>query len=270
MCRNPHAFVNRHTTFYTSTITDRAAFAFMRFEGWNVFRINTGMHQNIGLDINGNLTVHANLSKHRIKEFLKTLNPEELIEGGRRILNSRIQVYGYKGIDFLTEEQKNKLMEKFIQKNWDSVLCNLGNGTINVNDAIAELFSKSELIGEEINTDYMKAYVDGTDRVHVSIAPPKIHKVHLKIETVNRVGMIRDISDVIAQNGVNILKITTMILDEGSRSELAFSLEIRNINQYENLVYAIHEVPGVLKVNRVQSDESAQINSDDFHKELSQ
>ncbi len=215
-------------------------------------------------------SVHANLSKHRIKEFLKTLSTEKSIESGWRILDSRIKVYGYKGVNFLSEEQKNKLIEKFLQKNWDLLLCNLGNGNINVNDAIAELFSKSELIGEEINTDYMKAYVEGSDRVHVSIAPPKIHKVHLKIETINRVGMLRDISDVIAGNGVNILKISTMILNEGSSSELEFFLEIRNINQYENLVYAIHEVPGVLKVNRVQSDESAQINSNDFHKELSQ
>ena len=102
---------------------------------------------------------------------------------------------------------------------------NLGCGNINVNDSIAELFSKLELIGEEMNTDYMKAYVEGSDRVHVSIAPPKIHKVHLKIETINRVGMLRDISDVIAENGVNIIKISTDLSTDGSSSELEFFLK---------------------------------------------
>ncbi len=215
-------------------------------------------------------SVHTNLSKHRIKEYLKTLSEEELIEEGKRILDSRIKVYGYKGIDFLTEEQKTKLLQKFLQKNWNSVLYNLGIGNINVNDAIAELFSKSELMGEEMNTDYLNAYAKGSDRIHVSIAPPKIHKVHFVIDTINRIGMVRDISDVIADNEVNILKIATNMSEDASCNALEFFLEIRNINQYENLVYSLHEIPGVLRVNRIQNDESSQTNSNDFHKELSQ
>lgn len=204
-------------------------------------------------------SVHTNLSKHRIKEFLKTLSTEELTEGGRRILDSRIKLYGYSGIDSLNADQKEKLMKKFLQNDWNAVLYNLGIGSININDAIAELFSKSELIGEETNSDYIKAY-EAYDRKHISITTPKIHKVHFRIDTVNRIGMIRDISDIIAQNEVNILKVSTNMSDDGSVNVLEFFLEIRNINQYESLVYAIHEIPGVLSVNRVQNDESTLIN----------
>lgn len=194
-------------------------------------------------------SAHTNLSKNRIKDFLKSQTEQVQISDGEKLLDEKVRVYGYQGLDFLTYEQKKHVMNVFHLQDWRSVLKNIGNGSLNVNDVIRELFSKIELMGEELAPDYLKAYVEQ----HSSIAPPTIHKVRFMIESINKVGMLRDISGIIAALGINIVSMNATLSSDASINIWDFWVEIRDIDQYEKVVYSLYNLPGVLNIRRLHA-----------------
>lgn len=199
--------------------------------------------------------VHTNLSKNRIKDYLKLLGEEINAVEGEKFLDKQIKMYGYGGISSVSDAQKNDVLQYFGLKSWLNFLAGIGNGSINFTDAIRVLYSQKQLIGEENVPKYVKAYTNWDDRVHLGIAPPKVHKVHLLVEGANRVGLLRDISNELAGLGINILKLDTSLTEDGSKSLLEFYVEIRDLNQYENTVYALYRIPDVIKVHRLQTEE---------------
>ncbi len=201
-------------------------------------------------------SVNTNNSKNKIKDFLKSRDESAQILDGERLLNEKILIYGYQGVDFLTFEQKKNLMKAIQVTDWKLALKNIGNGTCNVDDVMRELFSKIELIGEALAPDYLKAYAGNDDRIHLSIAPPKVHKVHFVVESVNRVGMLRDISNVIASLRINIIHVSTERSTEASVNIWNFEVEIRDIKQYEKVIYSLDTLPGVLNIKHVHSPNS--------------
>lgn len=202
--------------------------------------------------------VHTNLAKNKIKEYLKNQPEEKIIIEGERVLDQKIKGYGYAGISDITAEEKDLIQRQFEIKGWNEILYMIGCGLIHANDVINFLFSTDELIGEESAPKNIDAYKYGGERSHSSLgAPPVVHKVHFLLEVINRVGMLRDISNEMAALGINILKLTTTLSEDSSRSLVEFFAEIRDVNQYEKVVNYLYRIPGVLKVKRLQNTESS-------------
>ena len=81
-----------------------------------------------------------------------------------------------------------------------------------------------------------------------------LYPVRVQVEAWDRVGLIRDISTVVAEEKVNITNMSVTEHDNGSTS-LYFTLETRGLAQLGRLLAKIESVRGMISVARV-GDES--------------
>ena len=83
-----------------------------------------------------------------------------------------------------------------------------------------------------------------------------LYPVRVQVEAWDRVGLIRDISTVVAEDKVNIINMTVTEHDDQTTT-LCFSLETRGIAQLSRLLNKIGGVKGVTSVSRVGDEATA-------------
>lgn len=176
-------------------------------------------------------SVHTTLAKTRIREFLKEKDKTEVIQSAEVAVDFQLKVLGLMGIQVLNDLQKVSVMERYKAKTWEDLLYELGKGTIDFKDFFHALYTEDEMIGKK---------------------EAKHHDVQLHVEVNNRVGLLRDLTNVLAQMNVNIKSIASDIKKNGV-VHLYFTLEIEDLNQYEKVMNALVQVDSVLKVVRAQN-----------------
>jgi len=77
-----------------------------------------------------------------------------------------------------------------------------------------------------------------------------VYPVNIQLEAWDRVGLIRDITTIVAEEGVNIASVSSVHHDDHSVSEY-FTLQTKNLAQLSRLLAKIEGVRGVIKVSRV-------------------
>jgi len=77
-----------------------------------------------------------------------------------------------------------------------------------------------------------------------------LYPVDIKVEAWDRVGLMRDITTVVAEDKVNIAQVNTVNHDDLTIS-LYFTLETRGLAQLSRLLLRIEGVRGVASVTRV-------------------
>jgi len=82
-----------------------------------------------------------------------------------------------------------------------------------------------------------------------------VYSVNVGIEAWNRVGVLRDIAEVIAEENVNISSITTE--DHGDTSSMSFILDIDDISHLNHLLSRIRSVRGVISALRSSQTKTA-------------
>jgi len=74
--------------------------------------------------------------------------------------------------------------------------------------------------------------------------------VILKIDTLNRVGMLRDLTEVISNNNINIKEVKSSDSVKKDLVNIQFSIEIKNLDQLFNLLNEIRKINGVIDIRR--------------------
>ncbi|MEJ2046904.1 MAG: ACT domain-containing protein, partial [Dehalococcoidia bacterium] len=77
-----------------------------------------------------------------------------------------------------------------------------------------------------------------------------LYPVSIRVEAWDRVGLIRDITTIVAEEKVNITAASSISHDDHTVSEY-FTIEIRDLAQLSRLLGRIEGVPGVLSITRV-------------------
>jgi GTP pyrophosphokinase len=77
----------------------------------------------------------------------------------------------------------------------------------------------------------------------------QLYPVVVHIDAFNRVGLLRDISTLVAEEGVNIASVTSTDHDDDT-SSVFLTLEIRSISQLSRLLSKLEGVSGVTSVMR--------------------
>ena len=77
-----------------------------------------------------------------------------------------------------------------------------------------------------------------------------LYPVHIRIEAWDRVGLIRDITTVIAEEKVNIAGMTSKQYDDHTVAEY-FTLETTGLVQLSRLLKKIEGVRGIISISRV-------------------
>ena len=77
------------------------------------------------------------------------------------------------------------------------------------------------------------------------------YPVALQIIAADRSGLLRDIADVVAQEGVNITNTSAVRQPKGDNSAITVMLEIRSADQVDRIIHRIERMPGTQSVRRV-------------------
>lgn len=204
----------------------------------------------------------SNLARNKIREFLKQQDKARLMNAAGQMLEKRLAVFGLEKLK-LEKEQMDVIARLLSHKNWDALLLAIGRGHLNVAEVISVINAEQHFFGETHAPENASAYVRG----HRLLAPSEVYNVHFLIECDNRVGMLRDVSLVLANFNINILWTRTWHCNEAKVSNLEFSLEIEDLAQYERVVRALKHVLGVRRVIRLQSGDADALNQAALHKE---
>lgn len=90
--------------------------------------------------------------------------------------------------------------------------------------------------------------------VSVNVPNKKSQKypVKLRISVEDRVGLVRDISQIVAENGVNITDMAKVAVESKSQiTDLEFAMEIADLDQLEKLLYKLEKIPSVRRAYKV-------------------
>lgn len=177
---------------------------------------------------------HTSLAKNRIREFLKEKNRTDSVQAGEKALDYELNVLGSKGIETLTDLQKVVAIERFSKSSWEELLNDLGRGSVDMRDLLHVLFTEDDLIGK---------------------SKDNLHLVNLDILVQNRIGLLRDLSNVLVRLNVNIQSISAEANKKNKTVSIVFLLEIVNLAQFENVLREFRKVSGVLKITRLQIPE---------------
>lgn len=77
-----------------------------------------------------------------------------------------------------------------------------------------------------------------------------LYPVQVKIEASDRIGLVRDISNAIAESGINIVDIFHEPPSDG-HVEIQFVLEIGDFDQFERVISKLEKVPSVRRASRI-------------------
>ncbi len=178
---------------------------------------------------------HTSLAKTRIREFLKEKNRTDSIQAGEDALDYELHVLGTPGLNALSDLQKVMAFERFAKSSWEELLNELGRGSVDMKDLLHVLFTEDELIGK---------------------SKDDMHLVHLEVFTQNRLGLLRDLSNVLAKLNINIRGLTAEQSKNVETVSILFVLEIISLTQFESMLRELRKVSGVLKIVRLQTPES--------------
>ena len=73
--------------------------------------------------------------------------------------------------------------------------------------------------------------------------------VDILIETLERQSMLRDVSDVMVRDKINVTAVHTQNRD--GRSQMRFTIEIKDSEQLQKVFIRLKDVQGVIRVSRL-------------------
>jgi GTP pyrophosphokinase len=78
--------------------------------------------------------------------------------------------------------------------------------------------------------------------------PDKIYACDLRVEAADRHGLLRDISDVLSKEKVNVTAVKTQ--SKAGTARMAFTVELGSATQLQRILAVLGEVTGVFHVGR--------------------
>ena len=75
-----------------------------------------------------------------------------------------------------------------------------------------------------------------------------VFPVDVAVEATDRNGLLRDISDVLSREKINVIAVNT--LSKKGRAQMRFTFEVNGVSQIQRAIALIHEVGGVINVAR--------------------
>jgi GTP pyrophosphokinase len=91
-------------------------------------------------------------------------------------------------------------------------------------------------------------------RVEWGARPDSHYPVNIQVEALDRVGLVRDVSTIVAEEKINIVNMAVNEHRDGTVS-LSFALETKGLEQLHRIMVKIESIKGIISVNRV-GDES--------------
>lgn len=209
-------------------------------------------------------SVRTNLARNRIREFLKERDRTILVQQAEHWLDQKLLLLGFGGVSQLTDLQKLIALHHFNAQDWEDLLLKIGQGTASVRELILALFTKEELFGQEKAPSNVPAYgrLPRRNKGRSEILQT-VHHISIVVEGENRVGLLRDLSNALANLGINIIMVQSLPRIHEHLSRIGFIFEIVDLDQYERTMMEIRKVEGVSSVFRLPMPQVNEVNSND-------
>ncbi len=192
----------------------------------DVVRINTSEEAE-GPEVKWLDMAKTNLARSKIKEFLKERDKTELIMAAETLLQRKLEYFTDRAHIELSKDEKIYLLQAFHLDSWESLLINIGDGSLDVHELMAKLFD----------------YEQGNSHLNEGIT-----QLAFCVEVENKVGILGRICNVISMLGVNIMKVES--LNTAKNVILKLWVEIENYEQFEIILREILKLKGVLDVKK--------------------
>ena len=75
-------------------------------------------------------------------------------------------------------------------------------------------------------------------------SPDALYAVNLVIDASDRQGLLRDISEVLSREKINVTAVKT--LSRANEARMAFTVELHGVPQLQRILTLVREVPGVV------------------------
>jgi GTP pyrophosphokinase len=200
-------------------------------------------------------SVQTNLARTRIREFLKEKDRTTIVHQAEELLDQKIRILGFSGLSGLSSLQRIMALDHYEMEEWEDLLYEIGNGTINVQDLIRVLFTEQELFGEQRAPVDVHAYDRAPRRKLRPLMLEKVHHISVVVEGTNRIGLLRDLCNELANININIVMVQSLPRQVPSIARVGFVLEILDFAQYEGAMRAARKVDGVFNVVRMQNEQ---------------
>ncbi len=80
----------------------------------------------------------------------------------------------------------------------------------------------------------------------------QVYPVDIQIEAYDRVGLLRDITTLLAEHKINITSVSTQYNDD--IFTMWSTIEIKNISQLKHILSRVMSLKGVINASKVQKD----------------
>lgn len=154
-------------------------------------------------------------ARNSVKIWLKMQNNQQHILDGRQSLESLLRQLNIQNCKF------DDLAEKLNINSVNELLAAIGRGDVSI-EAVAKTFKQQILM----------PYVD------------------IEIIANDKIGLLGEISDIIAQDTINILGSNTETDKSKNRANFKYKLEVNNITQLSSVLLKIESLDSVIKVSR--------------------
>ncbi len=87
----------------------------------------------------------------------------------------------------------------------------------------------------------------------------EVYPIDIQINAWSRVGVLKDVSTLVAEDKINISNIT--LTDHGDQVSMFMTLEVKNMEQLNQILHKINSVRGVISADRLRSQSKAKLKS---------
>lgn len=194
----------------------------------------------------------TNIAINKIKNTLRDESREQNVRAGRALFAHYIERFDLGAGSRLSQTVKTRILALFHVPSLDTFFALIGEGIIAPKNVIREVYPAELILGKPYKT-VDKNFERTQKRSIVSDVPLPLesilkYRVPVRILCMDRVGLIRDVTNVLAKLDINICDFITLFND---RSKIHTMDLIMEVNDFEHLDYAMSELSNIIAVTTV-------------------
>jgi guanosine-3',5'-bis(diphosphate) 3'-pyrophosphohydrolase len=200
--------------------------------------------------------IHTGIAKNYISNWLSRLPKKELYTRGMRALGHEYAKTTKKRKLKFSKKIQQKIIDDFPEKTFEEVVISVGKGIISPKD----FFQKYLEARKEIrNESFFYSIIDGLTSMYFRIfyflftsnrLEKDTHVAKIKIQSIDRPGMLLSILQVISQRDFNVASLKVFSLRPSKDAFYEIGIEYRSHKEISELFDELLEVNGVKELTR--------------------
>jgi GTP diphosphokinase / guanosine-3',5'-bis(diphosphate) 3'-diphosphatase len=186
--------------------------------------------------------VKTNIAKDRIKKYLGSESRDKRLKRGKNILQTEFDRAGLgliKDMNFKKAQESMRVRQKKFFSTKEDLLISIGSGGLTPISVIRALLSANK----KPTKSYRFSDYEGTSK--------RPARVGIKITCHDRIGLLRDISDIIAKFTLNIKKMKAYVAPFTKEPVIEIFFDVESFAKLSKILRHIEQIDGVISIMRL-------------------